>query len=173
METEVESLITEAKSLNLENIGILDRYSLSQIAEIYNGIGPDRFPEWLREMLDELHPSLCVVALIHDLEYYEGGAKEEFTESNERFYRNGKTVAFARQTRRRGGGAAKNAKTNRTKRPAACYFDGATAALRRMYTPVQARMHARLTRSAARQNQNPANRTVTVPLYPAGSVTAR
>ena len=49
METEVESLITEAKSLNLENIGILDRYSLSQIAEIYNGIGPDRFPEWLRE----------------------------------------------------------------------------------------------------------------------------
>ena len=96
METEVESLITEAKSLNLENIGILDRYSLSQIAEIYNGIGPDRFPEWLREMLDELHPSLCVVALIHDLEYYEGGAKEEFTESNERFYRNGKTVAFAK-----------------------------------------------------------------------------
>ena len=68
----------------------------------------------------------------------------------------------------------KNAKTNSAKRPAACYFDGATAALRRrMYTPVQARMHARLTRSAARQNQNPANRTVTVPLYPAGSVTAR
>ena len=95
METEVESLISEAKSLNLENVGILDRYSLSQIAEIYNGIGPDRFPEWLREMLDELHPSLCVVALIHDLEYYEGGSKEEFTESNERFYRNGKTVAFA------------------------------------------------------------------------------
>lgn len=95
MQTEVENLIAEARELNLENVEILDRYSLSQIAEIYNGIGPDRFPEWLREMLDDLHPSLCVVALIHDLEYYEGGSKEEFTESNERFYRNGKTVAFA------------------------------------------------------------------------------
>ena len=96
MQTEVESLIAEARALNLENVEILDRYSLSQIAEIYNGIGPDRFPEWLREMLDDLHPSLCVVALIHDLEYYEGGSKEEFSESNERFYRNGKTVAFAK-----------------------------------------------------------------------------
>ena len=95
MQTEVESLIAEARSLNLENVGILDRYSVEEVSAIYNGIGPDRFPEWLREMLDDLHPSLCVVALIHDLEYYEGGTKEEFTESNERFYRNGKTVAFA------------------------------------------------------------------------------
>lgn len=95
MQTEVESLISEARELNLENVEILDRYSVEEVSAIYNGIGPDRFPEWLREMLDDLHPSLCVVALIHDLEYYEGGSKEEFTESNERFYRNGKTVAFA------------------------------------------------------------------------------
>ena len=96
MQTEVENLISEARALNLENVGILDRYSVEEVSAIYNGIGPDRFPEWLREMLDDLHPSLCVVALIHDLEYYEGGSKEEFTESNERFYRNGKIVAFAK-----------------------------------------------------------------------------
>ena len=90
------TLISTAKEMKLENVEILDRYSFRQISEIYNGIGPDRFPEWLREMLDDLHPSLCVVALIHDLEYYEGGSKEMFTESNERFYRNGKTVAFAK-----------------------------------------------------------------------------
>ncbi len=89
------TLISTAKEMKLENVEILDRYSFRQISEIYNGIGPDRFPEWLREMLDDLHPSLCVVALIHDLEYYEGGSKKMFTESNERFYRNGKTVAFA------------------------------------------------------------------------------
>ena len=96
MTSEVEKLMAEARMLNLENVGILDRYSMEEVANIYNGIGPDRFPEWLREMLDDLHPSLCVVALIHDLEYYEGGSKEMFTESNERFYRNGKTVAFAK-----------------------------------------------------------------------------
>ena len=90
------TLISTAKEMKLENVEILDRYSFRQISEIYNGIGPDRFHEWLREMLDDLHPSLCVVALIHDLEYYEGGSKEMFTESNERFYRNGKTVAFAK-----------------------------------------------------------------------------
>lgn len=95
MQTEVEKLIGEARKLNLEHVEILDRYTVEQISQIYNGIGPDRFPEWLRKTLDKLHPSLRVVALVHDLEYYEGGTRDEFEESNERFYRNGKTVAFA------------------------------------------------------------------------------
>ena len=68
MQTEVENLISEARALNLENVGILDRYSMEEVSNIYNGIGPDRFPEWLRKTLDKLHPSLRVVALIHDLE---------------------------------------------------------------------------------------------------------
>lgn len=96
MITELEALMAKARKRNLENAAILDRYTVEQISRIYNGIGPDRFPEWLRGTLDELHPSLRVVALIHDLEYYEGGTRDEFEESNERFYRNGKTVAFAK-----------------------------------------------------------------------------
>ena len=91
----VKELIRKARELNLENVGILDRYSVEEIAGIYNGIGPDRFPEVLREFLNTLHPTLQVVALIHDLEYYEGGTRKQFTESNDRFYRNGKTAAFA------------------------------------------------------------------------------
>jgi len=93
--TELELLINSARELELENVEILDRYTVEQIAKIYNGIGSDRFPSWLRSTLDELHPSLRVVALIHDMEYYEGGTKEDFTDSNSRFYRNGKTAAFA------------------------------------------------------------------------------
>lgn len=91
----VKELIRKARELNLENVEILDRYSVEEIAGIYNGIGPDRFPEVLREFLNTLHPTLQVVALIHDLEYYEGGTRKQFTESNDRFYRNGKTAAFA------------------------------------------------------------------------------
>lgn len=90
----VNELIRKARELNLENVGILDRYSVEEIAGIYNGIGPDRFPEVLREFLNTLHPTLQVVALIHDIEYHEGGTREQFTASNERFYRNGKTAAF-------------------------------------------------------------------------------
>ena len=91
----VKELIRKARELNLENVEILDRYSEEEISRIYNGIGPDRFPEVLREFLNTLHPTLQVVALIHDLEYHEGGTREQFTESNNRFYRNGKTAAFA------------------------------------------------------------------------------
>lgn len=91
----VKELIRKARELNLENVEILDRYSEEEISRIYNGIGPDRFPEVLREFLNTLHPTLQVVALIHDLEYHEGGTREQFTESNDRFYRNGKTAAFA------------------------------------------------------------------------------
>lgn len=91
----VKELIKKARKLRLENVEILDRYSVDEVSVIYNGIGPDRFPEVLREFLNTLHPTLQVVALIHDLEYHEGGTREQFTESNDRFYRNGKTAAFA------------------------------------------------------------------------------
>ena len=88
-------LIQKAYLLNLEGVHILDKYSVEEIGKIYNGIGPDRFPAIIRKALNKLHPTLLVVALIHDLEYHEGGTREEFTESNDRFYRNGKTAAFA------------------------------------------------------------------------------
>ena len=91
----VHELIQNARDLRLENVEILDRYTEEDISTIYNGIGPDRFPETLREFLNTLHPTLQVVALIHDLEYHEGGTRDQFTESNNRFYRNGKTAAFA------------------------------------------------------------------------------
>ncbi len=92
----VKELIRKARELRLENVEILDRYSEDEICGVYNGIGSDRFPEVLRNFLDMLHPTLRLAAMIHDLEYHEGGTRKQFTESNKRFYRNGKTAAFAR-----------------------------------------------------------------------------
>lgn len=91
----LKELIFKARNLQLEHVEILDKYSITQVESIYNGIGPDRFPAIIRKALNKLHPTLLVVALIHDLEYHEGGTREQFTESNDRFYRNGKTAAFA------------------------------------------------------------------------------
>ena len=80
----------------LENREILAKYTDEQLAAIYNGIGPEAFPQWLRAALDAVHPSLAPVAFIHDVEWHESdGSEESFAESNVRFRRNGIAVACA------------------------------------------------------------------------------
>jgi hypothetical protein len=91
---EIKQLRDQAKKLNLENAKILRKYNMQQLCSIYNGIGPDAFPVWLRDAISALHPSLAVVALIHDVEWHESdSSKEKFAESNARFKRNGYIVA--------------------------------------------------------------------------------
>ena len=93
---EIKQLKETAERLQLENREIIRKYSMTELAGIYNGIGPDSFPEWLRNAISALHPSLAVVAFIHDIEWHESDkSKEKFTESNSRFKRNGYTVARA------------------------------------------------------------------------------
>ena len=72
-----QELIQKAYSIDLEGVHILDKYSVEEIRKIYNGIGPDRFLAIIRKALNKLHPTLLVVALIHDLEYHEGGTREQ------------------------------------------------------------------------------------------------
>ena len=80
----------------LENREILAKYTDEQLAAIYNGIGPEAFPQWLRAALDAVHPSLAPVAFIHDVEWHESdGSEESFAESNVRFRWNGIAVACA------------------------------------------------------------------------------
>ena len=81
-------LIQKAYSLNLEGVHILDKYSVEEIGKIYNGIGPDRFPDWLRKIVTESASLFEAAALIHDVEYDEGGTREQFTAANDRFRRN-------------------------------------------------------------------------------------
>ena len=93
---EIKELKALAEELQLENREIIRKYKITELASIYNGIGPDSFPEWLRGLVSALHPSLAVVAFIHDIEWHESdGSKEKFTESNNRFKTNGCTVAKA------------------------------------------------------------------------------
>ena len=80
----------------LDNCGILAKYTDEQLAAIYNGIGPEAFPQWLRAALDAVHPSLAPVAFIHDVEWHESdGSIAAFDMSNARFRRNGCKVACA------------------------------------------------------------------------------
>ena len=82
------------EAYGLENSGILDKYTDGELAKIYNGIGPESFPPWLRAALDAVHPSLAPVAFIHDVEWSESdGTSVGFEQSNARFRRNGIKVA--------------------------------------------------------------------------------
>ena len=93
---ELKLLKEKAETLQLENREILRKYTLTELSAIYNGIGPDSFPPWLRSCISALHPSLAVVALIHDVEWHESDkSKTKFDESNARFKRNGYKVAEA------------------------------------------------------------------------------
>ena len=93
---EIKELKRLAEDLQLENREIIGRYTMSELCSIYNGIGPDSFPDWLRGCISALHPLLAVVAFIHDIEWHESdGSEEKFAESNARFKTNGDKVAKA------------------------------------------------------------------------------
>ena len=93
---ELKLLKEKAEELQLENREILCKYTLTELSAIYNGIGPESFPQWLRAALDAVHPSLAPVAFIHDVEWHESdGSEAAFAESNARFRRNGCKVACA------------------------------------------------------------------------------
>lgn len=93
---EIKELKRQAEEFQLEDREIIGKYSMAELAAIYNGIGPDAFPEWLRDTISALHPSLAVVAFIHDIEWHESDrSKEKFAASNERFKRNGYATAKA------------------------------------------------------------------------------
>ena len=81
-------IVQKAQRMNLEGVGILNRFSLDQIKKIYNGIGPDSFPDWLREVVTESAGIFEPAAVIHDVEYDIGGTWQDFTDANERFKRN-------------------------------------------------------------------------------------
>ena len=64
------------------------------VLRVCNGIGPSWFPSSLRAMIDAFHPSLKVVAAIHDLRYYFGtGEISDFHLANDEFNSNGFLVS--------------------------------------------------------------------------------
>lgn len=87
-EEEIEELMRRAVDGGLEGLEIFERFTIAEIAQIYNGIGPDSFPDWLRRIVTASAPVLEPAALIHDLEYEIGGDEINFELANNRFEHN-------------------------------------------------------------------------------------
>ena len=68
---EVKRLSELCEKYELEGREVIHGFSNTQLGSLYNGIGPESFPGWLRAVIDFLHPSLEPVAFIHDVEWSE------------------------------------------------------------------------------------------------------
>jgi len=99
----------QANLAKLKNRSILIKYTDSQLAEIFNGIGSDGFPEWLRIAISKLHPSLMAVALIHDVEWHE---RELLTKKKKYIYPDVDRKKFRSSNKRFDINATKMAKYN-------------------------------------------------------------
>ena len=90
-------LLAQARFYRLSGVDFLDALTMEQIAEAYNGIGPDWFPARLREAIDRLSADLQCVALIHDVRYsFSDGSTAQFDAANAEFRANGEKVADAK-----------------------------------------------------------------------------
>lgn len=93
---EIDEMRQLAYNLCLVGWQRLQEDSEETIERVCNGIGPSWFPAVIRQAIDKLHPSLKVVAMIHDLDYYHGdGTYDDFTRANKAFGTNGVRVADA------------------------------------------------------------------------------
>ena len=68
---EIEEKIALAKAAKLSGAELLlDR---ERACRVCNGIGADWMPDWLREAISKLFPTLVLAADIHDIRYELGG----------------------------------------------------------------------------------------------------
>ena len=58
---EVKRVTELCEKYELEGRDVIKGYTNTQLGSMYNGIGPEKFPGWLRAVLDALHPSLAPV----------------------------------------------------------------------------------------------------------------
>ena len=83
------------EQINLKGKEIVKDFGIAEIERIYNGLGPDRFPDWLREIITLASGLFEPAALIHDLRYHVGGTREDFTAANDEFRENCYTLVDA------------------------------------------------------------------------------
>lgn len=73
---------------------LAEGFTVSQLAAMFNGIGPESWPQKLRDALDNLAADLMPAAFIHDIRYATGdGTRDDFDSANAELRANGETIA--------------------------------------------------------------------------------
>lgn len=92
---EIVALCREAERLKLQGESKLSFYSPAELQAIGNGIGAEWMPGFMRSLLTALSPFAEAPALIHDVEYFEGGDEAARSAADRRFRENIITTAKA------------------------------------------------------------------------------
>lgn len=91
---DIPTLRAQCEAAQLEGREVFSRFTDTELRNIYNRLGPDSFPAWLRDLVSDCNRWFEPAALIHDADWYlSDGTREHFTESNNRLRRNGHRMA--------------------------------------------------------------------------------
>ena len=87
--SEIDELLKIAAAANLEGLDFLSQFTYDQLADGYNGIGPEFLPPAIRAAVSKFLHIFKPAALGHDLRNELGdGTREGFCAANEEFLRN-------------------------------------------------------------------------------------
>lgn len=87
--TKIDELVKTAVEAGLEGLDFLSQFSYAQLADGYNGIGPEFLPPRVRDRVTDFLSLFEPAALIHDLRNeFSDGTREGFLTSNDEFRRN-------------------------------------------------------------------------------------
>ena len=82
-EVTLAKYIEQAVKLRLAGHELLLCHTIPEILKCANGIGPEAFPPFLRNMIDKLNPTMVCSSIIHDLRYtYGTGTRADFLQAN-------------------------------------------------------------------------------------------
>ena len=85
----INELLIQAAEANLDGLDSLAPFSFTELAEGYNGIGPEFLPPLIREKVTDFLSLFAPAALIHDMRNeYSDGSREGFLAANDEFRRN-------------------------------------------------------------------------------------
>lgn len=90
----IDSLIERSKAADLDGLDFLSQFTPDQLADGYNGIGPEWMPAELREKVSDYLDLFAPAALIHDMRYQvSDGSRKGFNYANMEFWGNGVKLA--------------------------------------------------------------------------------
>ena len=88
-EQEIDALVRRAVEAGLEGLDFLSSFTYAELAEGYNGIGPEFLPEWARDALSDKLDIFAPAALGHDMRNdVSDGTRASFLAANDEFRRN-------------------------------------------------------------------------------------
>jgi len=90
----VRRMLSQVSFFELHGQELVYSLPIATLAEDFNGIGPEWFPEQLRKAIDRMHSDFLPVAFVHDVMWsHSDGSISGFDHSNDCFLINGYKVA--------------------------------------------------------------------------------